>query len=191
MLICHLVPHLSLWITSLSIDRRAWRILASHKLAGPDKCVVWCVVFLFFSRSFGIMNSASTLSFFCSHLPNNTYKNVLKCLKNRLLLQNTLKTKVQRKWLQFWCVSLAVQPQIQYSTLLWYLYLGHCFELGNTFISVCFSPCLHTLAHTPCEHAVHCTNVKHAYTFTCIGSMPRGTKLPWKLPWTISSWTNQ
>lgn len=43
MVICHLVPHLSLCIISPSIDRRAWQILASHIMQvgiRPDKYVV-------------------------------------------------------------------------------------------------------------------------------------------------------
>lgn len=69
MVICHLVPHLSLCIISPSIDTGALQILASHIMQvgiRPDKYVVdmlqTCDVFNHWS-SFGMINSAITLSF--------------------------------------------------------------------------------------------------------------------------------
>lgn len=170
-----------LFFIPLPIDDKVWRDSFAH---AENWFNTWriCYGFVIYFELRHRKPNFSVEPFLVSTL----MKMHLKKKKKGLPLQNTLQSIerwVQREWLQIWCISgAALQPMIQYGALPWYLYLGHRFELCVIPLSLSPLPRLHTLARTPCEHA---TNAKHAYASTCIGLMPRGTKLPLE-PWLIS-----
>lgn len=95
---------------------------------------------------------------------------------------------VQGDWIHTWCISVSCSPANDpaCNELPWYLYLGHCFELCNTFIFLS----TRLLSHAGTDPPVSMQQMQSVYTFSnVLGSCHR--EKTFLEPWPIGWWRKQ
>lgn len=92
------------------------------------------------------------------------YKKVLRASCLCKITCWIVKHWVQREWIQTWCISVSCSPANDPARgeLPRYLYLGHCFELCNTFIF----RSTRLLSHAGTDPLVSMQQMQSVYTFS-------------------------
>lgn len=189
--------------------RAVWagsRSLGAHLSPHPTHLVVFKAASFNTQKAFGpVGNWFTTFSICCIvvfHFEAFTWNPLLfltimatyrKCFRSMLPLQNSVLD----------CKAVSpegMHPHMVYFTLLvssswsntWWIATVPVFRsllwtVQHLYLS------LYSFTHRHRPPGDHAANAKRAYIFTYTGSMPRGTKLPWNLGWSVgggSSWSS-